>query len=108
MALAAGLSYQYNSDCEGCNTADKAQGSLRMWSDGYVFHAGVYTQVGGVQAGAAYRASLWFGSPDTPASAGSFQRRIGIDPTGGTDPTSPNVVWGSVGHGLGAHTELQP
>ena len=104
----AGLSYQYNSDCEGCNTADKAQGSLRMWSDGYAFHAGVYTQVGGVQAGANYRASLWFGSPDTPGSASSFQRRIGIDPTGGTDPTSPNVVWGPWATGWGRILNYSP
>jgi hypothetical protein len=72
--------------------------SLRMWSDGGTFVAGVYTQVGGLTPGATYRASVgWF----APTEPDAFGRRLGIDPSGGTDPTSPNVVWGPMLRGQG-------
>jgi hypothetical protein len=64
--------------------------SLRMWSDGGTFHAGIYTQVGGLQPGVAYKASVGWAVGDGYAS---FGRRLGIDPTGGTDPNSTNIVW---------------
>ncbi len=66
--------------------------SLRMWSDGGTFEAGIYTQVGGLTPGATYYASMGWGPSMEPKD--SFSRRLGIDPTGGTDPNSPNVVWG--------------
>ncbi len=66
--------------------------SLRMWSDGDIFEAGIWTQVGGLTPGATYYASMGWGAPDDPAD--SFERRLGIDPTGGADPRAPTVVWG--------------
>lgn len=66
--------------------------SLRMWSDGGTFEAGIYTQVGGLTPGATYYASMGWGPSDNPKD--SFSRRLGLDPTGGVDPNSPNVVWG--------------
>jgi hypothetical protein len=72
--------------------------SLRMWSDGGTFVAGVYAQVGGLTPGATYTASVgWF----APTEPDAFGRRLGIDPTGGTDPYSPNVVWGPMLRGPG-------
>ena len=72
--------------------------SLRMWSDGGTFLAGVYTQVGGLTPGATYRASVgWF----APTEPDAFARRLGIDPTGGADPNSPNIVWGPLHRGPG-------
>ncbi|MCU0507825.1 MAG: hypothetical protein MUC34_05410 [Anaerolineae bacterium] len=70
--------------------------SLRMWSDGGTFVAGIYTQVGGLTPGATYYASMGWGGPTEPDA---FGRRLGIDPTGGTDPNSPNVVWMQRGPG---------
>lgn len=72
--------------------------SLRMWSNGGTFTAGILTQVGGVQPGATYVASWGWGGPNDPDS---FGRKLGIDPTGGTDPLSPNVVWGPLHYGPG-------
>ena len=72
--------------------------SLRMWSDGGVFVAGILTQVGGLTPGATYRASMGWGAPTEPDA---FGRRLGIDPTGGTDPNSPNIVWGPMRRGPG-------
>ena len=72
--------------------------SLRMWSDGGVFVAGIFTQVGGLTPGATYRASMGWGAPTEPDA---FGRRLGIDPAGGTDPNSPNIVWGPMHRGPG-------
>ncbi len=72
--------------------------SLRIWSDGGVFVAGIFTQVGGLTPGATYRASMGWGAPTEPDA---FGRRLGIDPTGGTDPNSPNIVWGPMHRGPG-------
>jgi hypothetical protein len=72
--------------------------SLRMWSSGGTFTAGIYTQVSGLTPGTAYFASIGWGGPNAPET---FGRRLGIDPTGGTDPLSPNVVWGPLHYGPG-------
>ncbi len=74
--------------------------ALRMWSDGDTFTAGVMTQVQGVQPGATYGASWGWGAPDD-SYADTFGRKLGIDPTGGVDPMSPNVVWGPTYYGIG-------
>jgi hypothetical protein len=73
--------------------------SLRMWSNGDTFMAGIYTQVGGLQPGATYRASVGWAAPSDPHD--SFGRRLGIDPTGGTDPNAPTVVWSNFHFGDG-------
>lgn len=73
--------------------------SLRMWSDGDTFVAGIWTQVGGLTPGATYYASMGWGAPAEPAD--SFGRRLGIDPTGGTDPHAGTVVWGPMLRGPG-------
>lgn len=72
--------------------------SLRMWSDGGTFVAGILTQVGGLTPGATYRASIGWAAPTEPDA---FGRRLGIDPTGGTDPNSPDIVWGPIRRGPG-------
>jgi len=63
---------------------------LMSSSGGYV--AGIYTQVGGLQPGVAYKASIGWGAPASPAS--TFGRQLGVDPTGGADPNAPTVIWG--------------
>ena len=84
--------YVLSGDLDFSQDTDTTWGapSLRMWSDGGTFHAGIYTQVGGLQAGEAYKASIGWAVGDGYAS---FGRRLGIDPTGGTDPNSANIVW---------------
>ncbi|OIO97441.1 MAG: hypothetical protein AUK03_02465 [Anaerolineae bacterium CG2_30_64_16] len=91
--LAGDLTYQQHTDTYW------GAPSLAMWSDGGTFVAGIYTQVGGVQPGVAYRASMGWGAPTEPDA---FGRRLGIDPTGGVDPNAPTVVWGPMHRGAGA------
>jgi len=67
------------------------QPSLRVWSDGEGFVAGVYQEVAGMEVGATYEAFIGWA---VFQSAGSeMGRAIGIDPTGGTDPNGASVVW---------------
>ena len=61
---------------------------------------GVYQQVSGVQAGEELEFSvyvyIWSSSgEDTNVSDGSGELavQVGIDPNGGTDPTSDSIVW---------------
>jgi len=81
--------------------------SLRMWSNGGTFKAGIYTQVH-VTPGAGYRAAVFWAGPNEPDA---FGRQLGIDPTGGTDPTAPTVIWGPMHWGDGrilSHNPPQP
>ena len=77
--------------------------SLHMSSSGpYV--AGIYQQVSGLQPGVAYKASIGWGAPGPPTE--TYGRQLGIDPTGGTDPTASTVIWGHEHWGDCAWAEL--
>jgi hypothetical protein len=79
--------------------------SLRMWSDGSTFKAGIHTRVGNVQPGVAYKASLGWAAPNAPST---FGRQLGIDPIGGTDPSAASVVWGPMHWGEGRIVNYPP
>ena len=68
------------------------------------FKAGIYTQVN-VTPGAGYRASISWGAPNVPDL---FGRQLGIDPTGGTDPTATTVIWGPMHWGEGRILNYPP
>ena len=81
--------------------------SLRMWSDGGTFQAGVFTQVSGVQPGVTYKASAGWFAPDHPPDD-FFCRKLGIDPNGGTDAAASTVVWGPTYCGPGRGVNYPP
>jgi hypothetical protein len=61
---------------------------LRVWNtNGGTTYAGVYQRVA-VTAGVTYTNTVWMYAYDT-----NSYLYLGVDPTGGTDPTSGNVVW---------------
>lgn len=64
----------------------------RMWTDGVPFSGSIYQRVENVTPGVTYVARVdWAAiSPSMEANVG---RKVGIDPLGGTDPTSAKVVW---------------
>jgi LysM repeat protein len=67
----------------------------------YATHtAGVYQQVGGITAGTKLQFSAWgfvYGKdPDPNRTPGFTPMKVGIDPTGGTNPFGPSVVWSGV------------
>jgi LysM repeat protein len=79
--------------------------SQKYFSYGRMHEAGLYQQVGGVQPGVTLRFAIAIQSwqcfnidlcgkngirSDDPAE---MHLRVGIDPTGGTNPFSPEIVW---------------
>jgi hypothetical protein len=61
---------------------------VRLWNTGGgTSYAGVYQQIA-VQAGLHYTNSVWMYAYDT-----SSYCYLGVDPTGGTDPTSGSIAW---------------
>ncbi len=72
------------------NAYDPSVGAdQRIWTDGVPWTAGVYQVVNNVVPGNGYRAEIgWLVSTNHTTVA-----RVGIDPTGGTDPNSSNIVW---------------
>jgi hypothetical protein len=68
--------------------------SQRIWSDGTGFIAGIHQQVSGVTPGVAYKAwVVWAAVKSSGTDEFIMGRKIGIDPYGGTDPRSPDIVW---------------
>jgi hypothetical protein len=68
--------------------------AMRIVADA-AYIGGIYQQVGGVTPGMEYWANvIWLVYTPGGKIDGTVGRSIGIDPTGGTDPKSPNVVWG--------------
>jgi hypothetical protein len=48
------------------------------------------------------------GTPDLTSDQRNFTFRLGIDPTGGTNPLATTVVWGRGAHIYNAHHEVPP
>jgi hypothetical protein len=62
--------------------------SLWMLTDGVPFTAGIYQQVA-VTPGVVYQTDIGWAA----VSQEDFERKLGLDPTGGTDPLAPTVIW---------------
>jgi hypothetical protein len=64
------------------------------------FGAGLYQQINGVTVGKPYAAKAamltFFESSAPPTHDGIMEKLLGIDPYGGTNPDSSNVVWSPV------------
>jgi hypothetical protein len=64
------------------------------------FSAGLYQRITGVTPGLPYAAKAailsFFESSAPPTNDGTMQKLVGIDPYGGTNPNSPNIVWSPV------------
>lgn len=75
--------------------------SQEIWSDGQPFTAGLYQQVT-VVPGTFYRAGIGWAAPTKP----DFERRLGLDPTGGSDPAAPTVIWGPSSWDVAAWPDL--
>lgn len=68
---------------------------IRVWNtNGGTTYAGVYQRVP-VTAGVRYTNSVWMYAYDTNSYC-----YLGVDPTGGTDPTSANIAWSSGYNGV--------
>ncbi len=82
----------FDADLHGSAPGAPAQ---RIWSDGGAWTAGLYQQVQ-VTPGKGYLARIQWAAPRCAgAQCQDIERKIGIDPFGGTDPLLPRVVWGA-------------
>lgn len=92
---------QWKDGCDNpdgwCEGVDGGRHSLKIWSDGTAFRAGVYQQIPNVTPGATYEAMCWLIVFTASGVVPRSTRAIGIDPTGGTDPLSPTIVWTEAG-----------
>jgi LysM repeat protein len=83
------------------HSGDDAQHYFTFFS---LHDAGVYQQVSGITPGSQLEFSIYLQAWSTDANIGPSQLtqnmnlRIGIDPFGGTDAFSPNVIWGDPGN----------
>ena len=101
--LSGSVSYNVETDNGAAHSFFGAP-TLRMSNSGGTFKAGIFTQVA-VTPGAGYRASISWGAPNAPET---FGRQLGLDPTGGSDPTAPTVIWGPVHYGEGRVLNYPP
>lgn len=78
------------------HSGNDAQKYFTFWS---VHDAGMYQQVSGVTPGALLRFSVYMQAWSTNSNYGpsdhsqTMGMRVGIDPFGGTDAFSPNIIW---------------
>jgi len=75
--------------------------SQNLWL-GHPFTAGIYQQINGVTPNTPYAAKSWMFSvyrTSATKTHDKIMKQVGIDPYGGVDPSSPNIVWGEAnGH----------
>ncbi len=88
-------------DNESANGDVPGSSSQYIHGDGVQFDAGIYQTINGTQPGVWYLFSVGWaamlrdtGGGHNQKMDGVIARRVGVDPTGGTDPHSPNVIWG--------------
>ncbi|MFC2037996.1 hypothetical protein ACFLYD_08590, partial [Chloroflexota bacterium] len=90
-----------NMDFRPSNDTYWGEPSLWLLSDGVPFRGGIYQQVP-VTAGVVYQADAGWAAVTQP----DFERKLGLDPTGGSDPLAPTVVWGPATRGIDSWPDL--
>lgn len=87
--------------------------AAQQWFNNYATHtAGIYQRVIGVPVGKTLVFETWVqafssGQDDFTHSNGRYRMRIGIDPYGGLDPESPDVVWSNGGNAVEPYDAYQ-
>lgn len=89
-------------------------GTAQKWFTTFSTHtAGIFQQVGGIPMGSRLEFSAWVqvwsshqDNIEVSAEPGNYRVLIGIDPTGGTDWSSENVVWSEPTFAYDAYKQL--
>ncbi|GEM_PF-2074719 len=81
----------------GSPIVEKRDGQdAQVWWSSQIFDAGLYQQLSGLTIGEVYgfqAGTLQVFETTTSKTDGKMFRSVGLDPTGGTSPTSTNVIW---------------
>ena len=85
------------------SSTDTYWGAPSLWllSDGVPFRGGIYQQVG-VTPGVVYQTDAGWAAVTQP----NFERKLGLDPAGGTDPLAATVQWGPSERGINSWPDL--
>lgn len=89
-------------DAESANGDVPGSSSQFVHANDIVFDAGIYQEIAGTQPGAWYEFKVGWARALRDRHNGQvnqsidnvIMRQVGADPFGGTDPASPNVIWG--------------
>lgn len=88
--------------------------TAQQWFNTYAHHtAGIYQRVTGLASGCTLTLSAWVQAftrnddADWRHSTGRYRMRIGIDPYGGTDPESTDIVWSETVQPYDAYQRLE-
>jgi hypothetical protein len=103
-------------DNESANGDIGGSSSQYIHGDGTRFDAGIYQVITGLTPGASYEFSVGWAAMLRDTGGGNnikvddqIIRRVGVDPYGGTDPTSQNMKWGpEVGTGSSGRSLNHP
>jgi len=85
--------------------------AAQQWFSSFATHtAGVYQRVEGIRSGAKLMFSAWLqafssNTDDFSHSRGRYRMRIGVDPYGGVDSESPDIVWSDDGDSIQPYDE---
>jgi len=80
--------------------------SLAFITNGVPYIAGIY-QVVPVTPGVVYQTDIgWAAAACNFQLCDNMQRRLGLDPTGGTDPQAPSVLWSRIEYGADKWPDL--
>ena len=96
-------SCQWNVEAGGpagfCEKQDGAEAQVIWTSSSNPFDVGMYQQISGLTVGESYGfqvGTLQVFESTTNRQDGKMKRRIGVDPTGGTDPSSDKILWSPI------------
>lgn len=87
--------------------------AAQQWFNTHATHtAGVWQPVENLIPGAILTFSAWVmcwssGQSDPDISDGRYRMKIGIDPYGGEDPESGDIVWSNEGHAIQPHNQWE-
>ncbi len=82
----------------GSPFTESLDGEAQSWVSAKKFDVGIYQVVSGLSIGESYGfsagiAPAFYTTNRTDPATGKMFRSVGVDPTGGTDPTAPSVIW---------------
>lgn len=82
----------------GSPFTESLDGEAQAWVSARAFDTGIFQTVSGLTPGETYGfsagiAPAFYTTNRTDPATGKMFRSVGVDPTGGTDPTAPSVLW---------------
>lgn len=96
---------EYKNAAPFANRIHRGVGAQQWFSTRKVHTAGIYQRIAGILPGSVLSLAAWVqawvtGENDPKVSHGRYRMKIGIDPYGGIDAESADIVWSDDGHAV--------